>query len=317
MEDPVFLHFDASDARDENLDDYSFLDKDRCADRVRRISYLDGVRRLQHVLGATVFSALNEIGDNAVGIVIGGGMSMIRAVRENLERIVDCHGLETLYVDYKFQGLGGLPLGSLLGVASGCALAGTKRFMRQGTLSCTLGVGPISWPLFIPNDPHQGALELLHADNVSIPDSEERLLAWLQEQGCVKRQVGHDETVMMCLPIYRVLAVRGCEIPEDAPLRLPLDGHFQFHGQPLYLVQFSDSTRLTAGTHSDVLPLAQVSVSSSAGENLSIELEIGRNEVWSLRIVGSGGNVIASTDVRDVHLSGLSREEAEELENSG
>jgi hypothetical protein len=317
MVDPVLLHYDPSDARDEDLDDYGSLDKGRFADRVRRISYLNGIRRLQHALGATVFSSLSEIQSSAAGIVIGGGMTMIRAVRENLERIVDCHRLETLHVDYSFRGLGGLPLGSLLGVASGCALAGTKRFLRQGTLSCTLGVGPIFWQLSNPDEPEQGALELLAADNVVIPDSEERLNAWLAENCAVTAPFGPDGSLITGLPIYRVLAVRGCEIPEGEPLRIPLDGRYLFFGHPLYLVQFLDSERLTAGTLSDVRALAQVSASSNANETLGIELEIERNEVWSLRIIGADGEVMVSANNCDVQLMPLSREAAEELGHSG
>lgn len=307
MLDRVFLPFDAAAARRENLDDYPHLDQLRFGDRVRRISFREGIRRLQHALGAAAFASLAEANRSKTGVVVGGGMTLIREPRDSLERIVGCHGLEALHVDYTFEGFATLPMGPLLGVAAGSAIAGTRRFMRRNTLAFTLGVGPLWYPTVGQDESGGGALDLLLADDRSIPLSEQRLPIWTAQNGARLLPTGEGGAPVEWMPVYRVLAVRGTEIPDERPLVIELDESLFPHSgdAPLFLVQFSDSTRTTAGTISDVDSLAEVTVPGADEKGLRLALEIRRNEVWRLVVRDAHGRVVAESDYR---LSPLSRE---------
>jgi len=305
-EDPVNFPFDAAAAKEEDLDDYPKLDQHRFANKIRKISFRDAIRRPQYVLGATLFSSIVEADKNhPVAIVLGGGMTLIREIREGLERILGKYRLNLLNVDYEFSGFGKLKMGPLLGVAAGSAISGTRRFLRRNTLADTIGVGPLWYPTVSSDTDHDGALDLLLTDDSNLALSEQRLPIWTAENGAQLFPTGSDESLEEWMPIYRVLAVRGTEIPEESPLSIELTERvFPYSGgAPLYLVQFNDASRTTAGTIKDIDALAELIVPEGDDEGLRLALEIRRNEVWRLVVLEPSGKVVAESEYKLTPLS--------------
>lgn len=282
MDEWILFFYDDSAAAVEDLASYPRLDP-RHASSLRRLNYRESIRPLLDALCAAVFSSMMELDVRAgCRVIIGGGMALIPQVHHSISSLLTAHGLTSaLDLSYAYPGLGHLPMGSLLGVAAGAAIAGTCRFLRQDTLADTLGIGRV-WL------PSEQALELLAAD-VVLPEEAAALPGWTQEHGA--RQIQRDDgTYEEWLPLYRVLLGRGAPLPAAPGLVHEL---FPFGARgTLSLVVFHDSARTSAGTEGDVTAIGEIAVPDYE-DGLRLVLEIERNDSWRIVLMDTTGRIIA------------------------
>lgn len=259
---------------------------------LRRESYAEIARSVGRALSAAAFAALAGAGRGSdLEAVVGGGLSLVAEVRRELDHCVTAHRIPAPHdLNYPYPGLSGRAGGMerLLAVAAGAAVAGTQAgARREDTLADTIGV--LAW-----YDAGE-ALALLD-DAGQLVDGFAPTSASLSELGA-RTYPGSGQ----CLaPLNVLLARRGAVLP--ATFTFPDALSTSEAGGTVYLTRYGDqesdlaAAGQRAGTGEGALARLRLPPARSPDEALTLTLEVQKNDVWRLRVVGSDGQTVIEQD---------------------
>jgi hypothetical protein len=286
----VHYQHNSAGANQENLARLYAHHRPEFADRIRAQNYRDATRPLVNALCAAAMGVLLEIeGGTTLNTAIGGGMSLIPEVRDALTRVISCRRLPApIDLKYDYTGLGALPVARLLSVASGAAIASSQRYVRRDTLSDTVGI--LVWYEL------EDALSYLDGEHLLPADFDPASDAALAALSPVTTP--HHVVIV---PLHRVLAQRGVDLPLDIPF--PDDLVVFSRGGTINLTRYGDQ-------HNDALPIAPAAKSGSGivaqvkvprphdpESALRLSIKIRRNDVWELSIRDEAGREVVTQEV--------------------
>src|SRR5262249_9045958 len=107
-----------------------------------QLHFQGAIRPLLHALQAATFAAVHDSSDpGRAKVVLGGGLAFLPEGRDAIDKGLNAYQAgPALELTYQYPGYGQLPMGNLLWVASGAALAGMRGITREDGLSDTIGV---------------------------------------------------------------------------------------------------------------------------------------------------------------------------------